>query len=66
MIFFSLRVRVDFFLIVAPVIDVSDIKIEDEGDLDFQLALNKARKAKQKQAANNPSVEKVSIKLKFF
>lgn len=30
-------------------IDVSDIKLEDEGDLDFQVALHKARLLKQKE-----------------
>jgi len=40
---------------------VSDIKIEDEGDLDFQLALSKARKLKQKKAAVIQSGEKVFL-----
>jgi hypothetical protein len=44
-------------------VDVSDIKIEDEGDLDFQLALSKARKSKQRQNVVKNSGENVSVPL---
>jgi U4/U6.U5 tri-snRNP-associated protein 1 len=44
----------------AQVIDVSDIKLEDEGDLDFQLALSKARKLKQQQKASKPTLEQMA------
>lgn len=45
---------------VPQSVDVSDIKLEDEGDLDFQLALSKARKLKQKEKMKKQTgIEKV-------
>jgi len=48
----------DFF--IATEVDISDVKLEDEGDIDFQLALNKARKLKQKQSAGKQKTPNVS------
>jgi hypothetical protein len=32
-------------------VDISDVKLEDEADIDFQRALHKTRKMKQKETA---------------
>jgi len=47
-----------FHIRLVPEIDVSDVKLEDEGDVDFQRALEKSRLRKQKEQALNTMKKK--------
>ncbi|XP_046388909.1 U4/U6.U5 tri-snRNP-associated protein 1 isoform X1 [Ischnura elegans] len=51
--------------LLPPPEDLSDVKLEpDDSELELQLALNKARKIKQKEALeNNSSVEKIAAEI---
>ncbi|XP_035703154.1 U4/U6.U5 tri-snRNP-associated protein 1 isoform X2 [Folsomia candida] len=46
----EIDLEIDDFAVPTEV-DISDVKLEDEADIDFQRALHKARKMKQKQLA---------------
>jgi len=45
--------------------DIWSVKVDDEADLDFQMALNKVRKMKQK-AVVKPSVKNVRYHFYYF
>lgn len=46
--------------------DLSNVKVEDDSELEFQLALQKARKLKEKEPDAPTSVEKVNSSSKFI
>lgn len=59
MVFIEFGVLIVIFHIrLVPEIDVSDVKLEDEGDVDFQRALEKSRLRKQKEQALNTMKKK--------
>lgn len=55
------------FIFAAPPVDLSDVKLEpDEGELELQLALNKARKLKQiEDMISQSTAERVKLSWLF-